>query len=49
MDIKPIRSDSDHHDALMLIQPLWGAAQGTPDGDRLDVLKTLVHAWENER
>jgi HTH-type transcriptional regulator/antitoxin HigA len=47
-EIKPIRNDADHHAALAEIERLWGAAPGTPDGDRLDVLITLVHAYEEE-
>lgn len=31
------------------IERLWGAPAGTPDGDRLDVLATLIDAYENER
>ena len=48
MEIKPIRSDSDHEDALREIQRLWGAKEGTPMGDRLDVLTTLVEAYEDK-
>ena len=47
-DIKPIRSEADHGAALAEISRLWGALSGTPDGDRLDVLATLVEAWEAE-
>jgi len=49
MDIRPIRNDDDHTAALQEIERLWGAAPGTPEGDRLDVLVTLVDAYENER
>jgi len=31
------------------IERLWGARSGTPEGDRLDVLATLIDADENER
>jgi len=48
MEIKPIRSDADHERALLEIQRLWGAKEGTADGDKLDVLVTLVDAYENE-
>jgi HTH-type transcriptional regulator/antitoxin HigA len=48
MEIKPIRSNADHEKALLEIQLLWGAKEGTPDGDRLDVLVTLVDAYESE-
>ena len=49
MEIKPIRSDRDHDRALREIQELWGARQSTRRGDRLDVLVTLVEAYERAR
>ena len=48
MTIKPIRTDRDHNAALLEIQKLWKAKPGTPSGDRLDVLITLVEAYERE-
>lgn len=48
MDIKPIESEADHEAALREIEMLWGAAQGTADGNRLDVLVTLVEAYEEK-
>ena len=47
-EIKPIRSEADCQNALAEIERLWGARSGTPEGDRLDVLATLVDAYENE-
>jgi len=47
--IAPIRNEADHRSALTEIERLWGAAQGTSDGDRLDVLMTLVDAYEREK
>jgi HTH-type transcriptional regulator / antitoxin HigA len=49
MDIRPIRTDDDHRAALEEIEALWGAAEGTPEGDLLDVLATLVEAYEAGR
>ncbi|MCW5720020.1 MAG: transcriptional regulator [Devosia sp.] len=49
MDIRPIRSDEDHAEALAEIERLWGAPVGSPDGDKLDVLATLVEAYEETR
>ena len=49
MDIRPIRTDADHHAALREIEALWGAGEGTAEGDRLDVLATLVEAYEDVR
>lgn len=48
MEIKPIRNDVDHEAALREIERLWGAKEGTPEGDRLDVLTTLVEAYEEK-
>jgi HTH-type transcriptional regulator / antitoxin HigA len=47
-DIKPIRSEEDYEAALAEIGRLWGARSGTADGDRLDVLATLIEAYEAE-
>lgn len=49
MDIKPIKTDDDHNAALAEVEALWGAADGTPEGDRLDVLITLIEAYEEKR
>jgi HTH-type transcriptional regulator/antitoxin HigA len=45
-DVKPIRSEMDHEAAMAEVATLWGAANGTPAGDRLDVLATLIEAYE---
>jgi HTH-type transcriptional regulator/antitoxin HigA len=45
-DIKPIRTKRDHEAALAEVERLWGAKLGTPEGDRLDVLATLIEAFE---
>ncbi len=49
MEIKPIVTKADHRAALKEIKTLMSARPGTPDGDRLDVLVTLVEAWEKKR
>src|SRR5580700_7649264 len=49
MTIRPIRTDADHRAALAEIEKLWGAASGTPEGDKLDVLATLVETYEERR
>ncbi len=49
MEIKPIRTEADYEAALRHIETLWGAAEGTPEGDELDVLATLVESYERER
>ena len=48
MTIKPIRNEADYDAALEAIDGLMGAAPNTPDGDTLDVLVTLVEAYEAE-
>jgi len=49
MDIAPIRTQSDHRRVLKEIEGLMAAKRNTPEGDRLDVLVTLVEAWERKR
>ena len=49
MVIRPIRDEADYNDALKAIDGLMGAAPNTPDGDTLEVLVTLVEAYEAER
>jgi len=46
MQLKPIKTEADHDAALREIERLWGAKEGTPDGDRLDILTTLAEAYE---
>jgi len=46
MDIAPIKSRRDYRRALKRIEGLMMAKRGTPEGDCLDVLVTLVEAWE---
>jgi HTH-type transcriptional regulator/antitoxin HigA len=48
-EIKPIRTKRAYDAALGEIERLWGARLGTPEGDRLDVLATLIEAYEAER
>jgi HTH-type transcriptional regulator/antitoxin HigA len=47
-NIKPIRTERDYDAALREVERLWGAKSGTPDGDRLDVLATLIEAYEDK-
>jgi HTH-type transcriptional regulator/antitoxin HigA len=49
MQIRPIRTDKDHRAALAEIEKLWGASIGTPAGDKLDILVTLVETYEERR
>ncbi len=47
-DVKPIRTQRDYEAALKEVGRLWGAKTGTREGDRLDVLATLIDAYEAE-
>jgi len=46
---RPIRTDEEHAAALREIEGLMAAEAGTPDGDRLDLLATLVELYEASR
>lgn len=46
IEVKPIRSEADHEAAMEEVAALWGAAGGTREGDRLDVLATLIDVYE---
>lgn len=46
--IRPVRTERDHAAAMAEVERLWGARAGTPEGDRLDVLATLIDAYEAE-
>lgn len=45
-EVRPIRTKRDYEAALKEVERLWGAEIGTRDGDRLDVLATLIDAYE---
>jgi HTH-type transcriptional regulator / antitoxin HigA len=48
MNIKPIKTTADYEAALKEIERLFEAQPGTPQGDRLEVLTTLVEAYEDK-
>ncbi len=48
MDVRPIKTQSDYQWALAEVDKLWDAAPGSPRADRLDVLATLIEAYEEE-
>ena len=48
MNIKPIKSQKDYRAALRHVESLMGAAAGSAEGDKLDVLVTLIEAWERK-
>jgi HTH-type transcriptional regulator / antitoxin HigA len=49
MDIHPIRNDEDHRAALAQIEAWWGAPEGSEEGDRLEMLVTLIERYESRR
>src|SRR6202521_386150 len=46
MDIKPIRSESDYERALRRVEELWDSPKGSAESDELDILATLIEAYE---
>jgi HTH-type transcriptional regulator/antitoxin HigA len=48
MEVKPIKNEADYQAALEEIERLFDAAPDTPEGDRLDVLTTLIEAYEEK-
>lgn len=49
MEIAPIKSNRDYRRVLKEIETLMSARRNSPEGDRLDVLVTLIEAWERKR
>jgi HTH-type transcriptional regulator/antitoxin HigA len=48
MDIKPIKTDQDYRATLREIESLMSAASGSPEGERLDILVTLLSSYEQQ-
>ncbi len=48
MNIKPIKTETDYTKALLAVEKLMSAKQDTSDGDKLDVLVTLIEAYEEK-
>ena len=48
MDIRPIKSENDYKTALEEVERLFNAVSDSPEGDRLEVLTTLIEAYEDE-
>lgn len=46
MDIKPIKTDADYRAALKEVESLMMAEPSTPEGEKLDILVTLIEAYE---
>ena len=48
MEIKPIRTENDYHQALKRLEIIFDAKFGSPEGDELEVLGILIDRYENE-
>ncbi|MEA1934926.1 MAG: helix-turn-helix domain-containing protein [Thermodesulfobacteriota bacterium] len=48
MEIKPIKTEADYSEALLEVEELMDAKLNTPEGDKLDVLVTLIEAYEEK-
>ena len=48
MDIKPIKTDTDYRAALKEVESLMTAEANTPEGEKLDILVTLIEAYERK-
>jgi HTH-type transcriptional regulator / antitoxin HigA len=49
MDIKPIKNERDYEAALRRVEALWDSAKGSAGSNEMDVLATLIEAYERER
>ncbi len=49
MDVKPIKSEADYQTALQVLASLWDAEAGTDDFDKLDIMATLIEAYEKKQ
>jgi HTH-type transcriptional regulator/antitoxin HigA len=48
MDIKPIRGEEDYERALRRVEELWNSPEGSAESDEMDILATLIEAYERE-
>jgi HTH-type transcriptional regulator / antitoxin HigA len=48
MEIKPIKNERDYEQALRRLESLWNSPEGSAERDELDVLATLIEAYERE-
>jgi HTH-type transcriptional regulator/antitoxin HigA len=48
MEIKPIKGDADYERALRRVEELWDSREGSAEKDELDILTTLIEAYERE-
>ena len=48
MNIKPIRNDDDLRAAFLLLENVFQAEEGTPEADEMEILVTLIEAYEHK-
>ncbi len=48
MNIKPIRNDTDLQNAFYQLENIFQAEKGTAEADEMEVLVTLIEAYENK-
>jgi HTH-type transcriptional regulator/antitoxin HigA len=48
MEIKPVKNERDYDLGLRRVEALWDAAEGSAESDEMEVLVTLIEAYENE-
>jgi HTH-type transcriptional regulator / antitoxin HigA len=48
MDIRPIKNERDHENALRRVKELWDSPEGSTQSDELGILATLIAAYERE-
>lgn len=48
MNIKPIKREADYEQALHRVEELWEAPENSPESDELNVIVTLIEAYERE-
>ncbi len=48
MEVYPIKTEADYKRGLSDIEKLWGAKESTKEGEKLDILLTLVDAYEEK-
>ncbi len=46
MEIRPIKTENDYYAVIQRIEKLWGSNTNSPNGDELDLLTTIVEAYE---
>ncbi len=48
MNLRPIKNDTDYHQALERLEIIFDAKKGTTEGDELEILGILIDQYENE-